>query len=181
MLQIKNTLGGGKPEGLYAWKKCENNTDHTFIDYVVSDKENAYPDGGEKDGYWYERVSKGITPEMFGLSKMEVMEYIPASSGKLSYYNGMTFNHSLGTTPVLHMLVGDRTKFANLDTNSSYPIFGIGQYTMYTFYGRNYYANNNEYRISVSGSAESVTLKAYSSSYEPWFNAGTTYKFIFMA
>ena len=23
MLQIKNTLGGGKPEGLYAWKKSE--------------------------------------------------------------------------------------------------------------------------------------------------------------
>ena len=23
MLQIKNTLGGGKPEGLYVWKKSE--------------------------------------------------------------------------------------------------------------------------------------------------------------
>ena len=44
------------PEGLYAWKKCENDTDHTFIDYIVSDKETAYPDGGEKGGCWYERV-----------------------------------------------------------------------------------------------------------------------------
>ena len=74
MLQIKNTLGGGKPEGLYAWKKCKNDTDHTFIDYVVSDKETAYPDGGEKGGYWYERVSEGITPEMFGCTKMAIDE-----------------------------------------------------------------------------------------------------------
>ncbi len=29
---------------------------YTFLDYIVSDKETAYPDGGEKGGYWYERV-----------------------------------------------------------------------------------------------------------------------------
>ena len=163
MLQIKNTLGGGKPEGLYAWKKCVGtgvvketpsteryyfttsqsesvtiyysssytyddgdfvltnpseinialgaynaieanlyfmvntsrgnvmlksssgsnnqrtviynwesglfahcpdssypfyicNDTYEFFDYVVSDKETAYPDGGEKGGYWYERA-----------------------------------------------------------------------------------------------------------------------------
>ena len=27
-----------------------------FLGYIVSDKENAYPDGGEKGGYWYEKV-----------------------------------------------------------------------------------------------------------------------------
>lgn len=56
MLQIKNTLGGGKPEGLYAWKKLSAQGGD-FIDYVVSDKETAYPDGSEKDGYYYEKVS----------------------------------------------------------------------------------------------------------------------------
>ena len=30
--------------------------ENVFLDYIVSDKETAYPDGGEKDGYWYERV-----------------------------------------------------------------------------------------------------------------------------
>ena len=66
MLQIKNTLGGGKSEGMYVWKKCENDTDHTFIDYIVSDKENAYPDGGEKNGYWYEKVGgNGLIPLKF--------------------------------------------------------------------------------------------------------------------
>lgn len=27
----------------------------TFISYVVSDSESAYPDGGTQDGYWYEK------------------------------------------------------------------------------------------------------------------------------
>lgn len=30
---------------------------YTFLDYIVSDKENAYPDGGEKGGYYYEKIS----------------------------------------------------------------------------------------------------------------------------
>ena len=54
MLQIKNTLGGGKSSGLYVWKKCYNDTSHTFFDYIVSDKETTYPNGGEQGGYWYE-------------------------------------------------------------------------------------------------------------------------------
>ena len=29
---------------------------YIFLDYVVSDKETAYPDGGEKGGYYYEKV-----------------------------------------------------------------------------------------------------------------------------
>lgn len=55
-LSVKNMLGGGKPEGLYVWKKLSAQGGD-FIDYVVSDKETAYPDGGEKGGYWYEKVS----------------------------------------------------------------------------------------------------------------------------
>ena len=26
-----------------------------FIDYVISDNPNVYPDGGTQDGYWYEK------------------------------------------------------------------------------------------------------------------------------
>ena len=85
MLQIKNTLGGGKPEGLYAWKKCKNDTDHTFIDYVVSDKETAYPDGGEKGGYWYERSEVG--------SKVAYGTVTAASATSL------TITHGLGVKP----------------------------------------------------------------------------------
>ena len=99
MLQIKNTLGGGKPEGLYAWKKLSAQGGD-FIDYVVSDKETAYPDGGEKDGYWYESVSGGITPEMFGCSKMAIDNFVFASNDEIG-----TLNHSLGEKPKFAFLI----------------------------------------------------------------------------
>ena len=35
------------------------NGEKIFIDYIVSDKETTYPDGAEKDGYYYESVSGG--------------------------------------------------------------------------------------------------------------------------
>ena len=103
MLQIKNTLGGGKPEGLYAWKKLSAQGGD-FIDYVVSDKETAYPDGGEKDGYWYEKVVEGITPEMFGCTKMAIDEFTPASDKQMA---SVTLNHSLGVIPRLLIIVAD--------------------------------------------------------------------------
>lgn len=31
--------------------------DYAYKGYIVSDKETAYPDGGEKGGYWYEKIS----------------------------------------------------------------------------------------------------------------------------
>ena len=195
MLQIKNTLGGGKPEGLYVWKKYEavtipaahitfensawsrdttndymykamNSTDvdvsilkkedfdgatgttrygppdtvsisngiitytnsnttkkcefkvengifyqkgsdtynhahygaltldiveHTrmgdFIDYIVSDKETAYPDGGvHTDGYWYKKVVGGAK----------------ISSGSFTFSterDTVTINHGLNAVP----------------------------------------------------------------------------------
>ena len=99
MLQIKNTLGGGKPEGLYAWKKLLAQGGD-FIDYVVSDKETAYPNGGEKGGYWYEKVVDGITPDMFGCTKVAIDTVTFASdqafmSGGVEYY----LPHSLGEIP----------------------------------------------------------------------------------
>ena len=101
MLQIKNTLGGGKPEGMYAWKKCENDTNHTFIDYIVSDKETAYPDGGEKGGYWYEKVSEGIDLEKLGCTKLEEGSFTP--SGDAYVYNA---THSLGVIPKFAIVYG---------------------------------------------------------------------------
>ena len=102
MLQIKNMLGGGKPEGLYAWKKCENDTDHTFIDYVVSDKETAYPDGAvHTDGYYYERVGGGIDLEKLGCTKFEEGSFTP--SGNAPVYNA---THSLGVIPKFAIVYG---------------------------------------------------------------------------
>lgn len=41
-------------KGEYVWKKLTTEGGE-LVDYVVSDDLSAYPDGGEQDGYWYER------------------------------------------------------------------------------------------------------------------------------
>ena len=72
---------------------------YTFLDYIVSDKETAYPDGGEKGGYWYEKVVDGIDLSLLGLSKSEQGSFTPTSSIK-SY----TINHNLGVKPKMFYL-----------------------------------------------------------------------------
>lgn len=78
-----------------------------FISYVVSDKETAYPNGGEKDGYWYERVSEA-----------------KVASGTItltSKQSTISIEHGLGKTP---------TKFAimpiNKNFNSVYTLCAMG-------------------------------------------------------
>ena len=56
-----------------------------FLGYIVSDKENAYPDGGEKGGYYYEKV------EVIDLSKL----------GCTGYYEGSITPTSSATNPSL--------------------------------------------------------------------------------
>ena len=58
---------------------------YTFLDYIVSDKETAYPDGGEKDGYWYEKVVEG--------AKFTTGTVTPSSG------NWLRVEHGLGVTP----------------------------------------------------------------------------------
>ena len=94
-------------------------TVYTFLDYIVSDKETAYPDGGEKGGYWYERVSDGLTPEMFGYTKMAIDKYTPTMD---SYTNTLKVNHSLGEIPKRIFILVDMNDFQE-DDSSNYLVF----------------------------------------------------------
>ena len=49
----KCNIGGGKSSGLYVWKKLSSQGG-IFIEYVVSDNPNKYPNGGEQGNYYYE-------------------------------------------------------------------------------------------------------------------------------
>lgn len=44
-------------KGTYIWKKLTAQGGN-FVNFVVSDSETAYPDGGTQGGHWYERVYK---------------------------------------------------------------------------------------------------------------------------
>lgn len=63
-------------------------TVYTFLDYIVSDKETAYPDGGEKGGYWYEKVVDGA----------QIAEGSKSGSNA-NPYNNPTIEHGLGAIP----------------------------------------------------------------------------------
>lgn len=83
-------------QGAYVWKKLSAKGG-TFIDYVVSDNTNAYPDGGSQGGYWYEKVVEGIGLESFGYTKYAVDKFTRTES--YPYLNSCPINHSLGEIP----------------------------------------------------------------------------------
>ena len=182
MLQIKNTLGGGKPEGLYVWKKCENDAGHTFIDYIVSDKETAYPDGGEKGGYWYERVSEGITPEMFGCTKMAVDTFTLSSTMEIKNY---TISHSLGEIPKFMYVVAERlpTSYDGAIYNYVNTNINLDSITLYgkiTYYSIN--ASNVNHIVETNANANSITANSFyiNGSYN-YYEANVKYTVITMA
>jgi hypothetical protein len=97
-----------------------------FIDYVVSDDETAYPDGGEQNGYWYERAIEGlpadecITPEMFGFTKMSVNTMV--YSGTFSV-NDLPISHSLNDIPKM-IIIRPKTELKFTQTNELSFVFG---------------------------------------------------------
>ena len=62
-IHIGGQCGDYKSEGTYKYTgtKVVSEEIKEFLDYIVSDKETAYPDGGEKGGYWYEKVGGFLT------------------------------------------------------------------------------------------------------------------------
>ena len=63
-------------------------------EYVVSNNESAYPDGGTQDGYYYERVS-GVTGIDFGKIALTTTQ------------SEITVNHKLGSNPKYAILLGE--------------------------------------------------------------------------
>ena len=98
-----------------------------FLDYVVSDSETAYPDGGTQDGYWYEKVVgvdilyKGFA-ELKGYSKIAKDKFIYSKDLNISASssNPTKFSHSLGETPKAVMVIADRFKKTTAQTSSDY-------------------------------------------------------------
>ena len=175
MLQIKNTLGGGKPEGLYAWKKLSAQGGD-FIDYVVSDKETAYPDGGEKGGYWYERVSDGITPEMFGCTKMAVDTFTLSSRKQCDSY---PISHSLGTIPKFAFVIAETFPTANYDVYLCMGAnlnLGVDMTSVPLYYWYNGDMHDTSFGIYPIDS-NTITLNSYSY----YFTAGVKYTLVTMA
>lgn len=173
---------------------CEEHT--VFIDYVVSDDENAYPDGGKQDGYWYERVSEGlsadecITPEMFGCTKMNksMMLYSGQFTLKdLNISHGLneiprviiirpTVKFALTATRYLDFAMGVRPIHAPQNTANMWMVYGVG----YLNNGAEYYSDGaSSYFRALTANMFRFANDSSLSSY--YWKPGIEYEVITMA
>ena len=162
-----------------------------FVDYIVSDDPNKYPsDGLHTDGYWYERVGEGITPEMFGCTKFAIDEFVVASRTSTSSF-ASNISHSLGEVPKVAIisLIDNLSSLTNKDVfflmrfqdafegSNSYHLEGYndGTANMVTQMSSGY----GTYIDTMTDS--NVPLNCPSSSYYWQYFAVGTYKVITMA
>lgn len=104
----------------------------TFLGYVVSDKENSYPDGGTQGGYWYEKVVE----KDFGFEKVSFSKVTPTSN---TY--SISFSHDLGEIPkkvFVYTTNEEQTSVSNIHTiigvfpgNETYQSAGFGSGSNY--------------------------------------------------
>lgn len=142
-----------------------------FVDFVVADDEDSYPNGGELDDYWYELVEEGA-------GGVEVFEITPATDTQQ-----ITVQHTLGVTPSQAMICAN--EFPNEQYSAIFACDGI-PYTSTGSGGVIAYQMTGSQMVNAtmgmssfpSGnrpdkSASEVTFYPYSSLH--YFRAGITY------
>ncbi len=156
-------------------------TVYTFLNYIVSDKETAYPDGGEKGGYWYERVNsisgtdkiifdavnQLIPDDVKALSLVHTEEITPASDSNV-------LQHSYGKEPYHFIITTEDFEWSSgltlAVTNITYDIMSNETMRKYLLSGEKYIESGVSTYINIS----SRGIGNSQNSYE--FIAGHTYK-----
>lgn len=90
-------------------------TETEIVDYVVADDESAYPDGAVQDGYWYELVEEGLTPEMLGFTKMAIDKFTFSTRTA----GNTPLNHSLAELPKFYILMSENNSTTDYDIISA--------------------------------------------------------------
>ena len=105
----------------------------SFLGYTVSDSETAYPDGGEKDGFWWERVKEGLPITQMGFTKFTYGEFVLSTDSALDF----KLTHNLGVKPKkVRIYTEDSLKGA---TDAIREVALMNRYTSYSGDGREYY------------------------------------------
>ncbi len=103
---------------VYDGEKILSDKEKSFLAYTVSDLETAYPDGGGKDGYWWERVKDVVLPE--GVSKISVDSFTLSTDVILSKdYGSYYIPHSLKEKPKKAYIIAKKT-FYQSDEDLTY-------------------------------------------------------------
>ena len=146
-----------------------------FIGYVVSDKEDAYPDKAEKDGFYYEK----FTSLDFG-----DMDITHLSAGEIMIASGtvnLEIVHNLGVNPKFAYIWTDDS------TSNAYTIIRCA----YVFRSPQYISGCGVWNIGASTSTTSVIQNYTKNSFYAgeltatgtnlYFEAGKKYKFVVLA
>ena len=164
--------------GSFVMRLTKDIPTYTFLDYIVSDKETAYPDGGEKGGYWYEKVVEGLDVNLadFDCTMYETGEIIPTSNSV-----NLTVNHSLGVKPT-YIILYNGTKTGSY-VNDFVAVAASGSNTGSK--GAYNVSNNANARVDgFTGSAsfypKKVRLSTPDGMYQ-YFRSGATYKYLIIA
>lgn len=138
-----------------------------FIGYVISDKEDAYPDKEAKDGFYYEKMA--LSPETFGCTKFETGSFTMASDEWLK-----SITHSMGVKPLYAIAWTTATTGATRIINS-FPTSGAGN-AIFTW-------NNNANHVNYSGQTSDTTSATISTRSGTYYTmkSGSTYHYILMA
>ena len=150
--------------------------------YIVSDNENAYPNGAvHSDGYYYEKVGEGPDVSSVGFTKGETIEVDCASQ------TTFTVPHSLGVIPKLILLVGDggisynrvsmlvATRYKNGSSYYYMNKYGITNdgITITDVFDTYYIESSSSARITATDTT--ITFN-YDNSNNGYFSRGSKYK-----
>lgn len=164
-------------EGLFVWKKydydTETTTKGTFISYIVSSDEEAYPDG-ERDGYWYEKITEINEFVNFFKTKGWKVAVDKFSFTTNSDFRNRQIPHSLGVVPLIVLLFADNPKeFPNKSNSYVISVSGTGTHC---------YDINGEIKLNwswgVSASTDKYITCDQIESGQLYFPAGVGYTLI---
>lgn len=171
MKMVNRKVADHKGEGEFVWKKyvfngykCENPSftlsgsngifytgecKGDFINCVVADTEDAYPNGGELDGYWYELVNTVNVATELGYTSFAVDKFTPAE--RKGTYDVLP--HTLGKVPKLAILMAEKAPtFTYYDyVSSAIGVMGhVLDYTImeWTTLGSRGHSSANSYQTS---------------------------------
>lgn len=187
---VNRKVAENNGEGEYVWKKLTAEGGD-FIDFVVSSDANAYPDGGEQDGYYYELISQPVDLakeldlipanirsgiDIFGVLGTMSEGLSGIDYGMVTFANDSTnsliINHTLGVIPSMAFLIPARV-FVNAVQNRR--MYGMGLFkTGETSMGSTYYGWELYYisRVTIGSLTASQKMTATQIDFSP--EIGTT-------
>ena len=151
------------------------NTLKSVLDFVVSDDPTAYPDGGEQDGYWYEKFQ--LDPALFGCTKCALDKFTFSSRTRAT----TKVSHGLGEMPNLFFIIATAAVSPNYDLINALSLnYGGNPSTAYTFrINGNKGLSQASYGQTTAVTDSKVSVGYYSN--ETYYAAGVEYTLITMA